>query len=252
MNLGISVERAEPLDVSGPLTNAQLRATAVPVSGPLTDTELRAADVKITLDSESVAVTGPLTDTELRATPLFPTDTVTDAIQVITTDHSQIHVGNGFSMYATFSAVADDDTRHVIITTPVSGYLHLKFYDVWCNNAEAMLQLYEDPYSVAGGTALTPSNRRRVGTPDASTATVVHTATLTLDNVDPAHTATLLETLMFGGGGSGPQGRAGGDRSLDVEWVLKPNETYAFVITNLSGSAADIGFWAFWYEENAG
>lgn len=66
------------------------------------------------------------------------------------------------------------------------------------------------------------------------------------------HTATLLETLRFGGGGTGPQGRAGGDRSLDVEWVLEPGETYVFLITNQSGAVANIGFWAFWYEEDEG
>jgi hypothetical protein len=50
--------RAAAVPVSGPLTDAQLRAAAVPVSGPLTDTELRAA---------AVPVSGPLTDTQLRA-----------------------------------------------------------------------------------------------------------------------------------------------------------------------------------------
>lgn len=44
--------------VTGPLTDSQLRATAVPVSGPLTDTQLRAS---------AVPVSGPLTDTQLRA-----------------------------------------------------------------------------------------------------------------------------------------------------------------------------------------
>lgn len=54
--------------VTGPLTDAQLRATAVPISGtitantgltqPLTDTQLRASPV---------SVSGPLTDTQLRA-----------------------------------------------------------------------------------------------------------------------------------------------------------------------------------------
>ncbi|KHD88844.1 MAG: hypothetical protein OM95_06930 [Bdellovibrio sp. ArHS] len=44
--------------VTGPLTDAELRATAVPVSGPLTDAELRATPVP---------VSGPLTDTQLRA-----------------------------------------------------------------------------------------------------------------------------------------------------------------------------------------
>jgi hypothetical protein len=50
--------RASAVPVSGPLTDTQLRASAVPVSGPLTDAELRAADVKVTLDGESVPVTG--------------------------------------------------------------------------------------------------------------------------------------------------------------------------------------------------
>lgn len=195
---------------------------------------------------------GGLTNAQLRAAPLFPVDDVTEAIQVITTDHSQIHESHGFSVYVTFANVANAGTRHVILTTPADKYVHLKFYDLWCNNAQAQLQIYEDPYAVAGGTTLTPVNRRRIGTPVASSTTVVHTTTLTLDNVDPAHTATLLETLLFGGGGSGPQGRAGGERSLDVEWVLKPGETYVLLITNQSGDTANIGFWAFWYEESGG
>lgn len=37
------------LTVDGPLTDAQLRATAVPVSGPLTDAQLRATAVPVTL-----------------------------------------------------------------------------------------------------------------------------------------------------------------------------------------------------------
>jgi len=73
--------------VTGPLTDAQLRATPVPVSltsttitgsvavtGPLTDAQLRASAVPVSLASTtitgSVAVTGPLTDAQLRATPV--------------------------------------------------------------------------------------------------------------------------------------------------------------------------------------
>lgn len=44
--------------VTGPLTDAQLRASNVPVSGPVTDTQLRAS---------AVPVSGPLTDVQLRA-----------------------------------------------------------------------------------------------------------------------------------------------------------------------------------------
>ena len=67
--------RATPVPISGtvtantglsqPLTDAQLRAAAVPVSGPLTDAELRAT---------AITVTGPLTDAQLRASavPVSP------------------------------------------------------------------------------------------------------------------------------------------------------------------------------------
>lgn len=53
-----SVSITGSVAVTGPLTDAQLRATAVPVSGPLTDAQLRAT---------AVPVSGPLTDAQLRA-----------------------------------------------------------------------------------------------------------------------------------------------------------------------------------------
>jgi hypothetical protein len=181
---------------------------------------------------------------------------ITGALQVIVSDHAAVHKGYGHSAYAAFAGVADGATRNVVLTAPLATvarpHVHLKYYDVWISNAAGTLQLYEDPFSVVGGTVVATPNRNRVGTPLVSQATVVHTATVTLnDGGPPAHNALLLETLRFGGGGTGPQGRAGGDRGLDVEWVLKPAEQYVFILTNNSGVAADIGFWMFWYEEPA-
>jgi hypothetical protein len=91
----LSVNVAGTVPVSGPLTDAQLRASAVPVmgvvdvanfpatqpisgavaisgsvavTGPLTDAQLRAAAVPVSLASVPThGVTGPLTNTELRA-----------------------------------------------------------------------------------------------------------------------------------------------------------------------------------------
>lgn len=54
----VDIVTGEPWLVTGPLTDAQLRAAAVAVSGPLTDAQLRAA---------AVPVSGPLTDAQLRA-----------------------------------------------------------------------------------------------------------------------------------------------------------------------------------------
>jgi hypothetical protein len=73
--------RATPVPVSGsvtatgPLTDTQLRATPVPVSGPLTDTQLRATPVPVS----GTVTTGGLTDTQLRATPVPVSGTVTAA-----------------------------------------------------------------------------------------------------------------------------------------------------------------------------
>lgn len=54
----VNVSFPSSIAVTGPLTDAELRAAAVDVAGPLTDAELRAADVKVTLDGETVPVTG--------------------------------------------------------------------------------------------------------------------------------------------------------------------------------------------------
>lgn len=84
----LDVDIAGTVAVTGPLTDAQLRATPVPVSGSfsvtggLTDAELRASPVAVSLTSTtitgSVAVTGPLTDVQLRATPVPVSGPLTD------------------------------------------------------------------------------------------------------------------------------------------------------------------------------
>lgn len=58
------------INVSGPLTDAQIRATALPVSGPLTDAQIRAT---------ALPVSGPLTDAQIRATALPVSGPLTDA-----------------------------------------------------------------------------------------------------------------------------------------------------------------------------
>jgi hypothetical protein len=62
--------------VTGPLTDAQLRASTVPVTGPLTDAQLRASTVPV---SGTVTASGPLTDTQLRALAVAVSGPATDA-----------------------------------------------------------------------------------------------------------------------------------------------------------------------------
>lgn len=61
------------IEVSGPLTDAELRASPVDVTGPLTDDELRATPVPVT----GAVTTDGLTDSELRASPVPVSGTVT-------------------------------------------------------------------------------------------------------------------------------------------------------------------------------
>lgn len=94
--VAVDVSGANPLPtsvvgtvaVSGPLTDAQLRAAAVPVSGPLTDAQLRATPVPVSLTSTtitgSVAVTGTFwqaTQPVSAASLPLPTGAATSALQ---------------------------------------------------------------------------------------------------------------------------------------------------------------------------
>lgn len=70
------VSASNPLPVTGPLTDAELRATAVPVSGPLTDAQLRATAVPVSDGGGSITVDGSVTANPTRKTLTFTTGTV--------------------------------------------------------------------------------------------------------------------------------------------------------------------------------
>lgn len=70
------VSASNPLPVTGPLTDAELRATAVPVSGPLTDAQLRATAVPIADGGGSLTVDGTVTANPTRKALTFTTTTI--------------------------------------------------------------------------------------------------------------------------------------------------------------------------------
>ena len=73
----VSNDTGNPIPVSGPLTDTQLRATPVPVSGTVA---ISNSSVEIANDSGNpVPVSGPLTDAQLRASALPVSGPVTDA-----------------------------------------------------------------------------------------------------------------------------------------------------------------------------
>ncbi|MBU0598926.1 hypothetical protein KKF61_08150, partial [Patescibacteria group bacterium] len=106
------VSAANPLPITGSLTDTELRATAVPVSGtvtasgPLTDTELRATAVPV---SGTVTASGPLTDTELRATAVPVSGTVTATVTGVATAAKQLPDGHNVVATGTVTANAGTD-----------------------------------------------------------------------------------------------------------------------------------------------
>lgn len=108
--------RATPLPVTGTvatggLTDTQLRAAPVPVSGPLTDTQLRA---------NPVPVSGPLTDAQLRATrvPVLDVDASTKLDGIIARTGITPFQAHGQTAVGTTAAVLNGSG-----TAPVQGIL---------------------------------------------------------------------------------------------------------------------------------
>lgn len=93
------------LPVSGPLTDAQLRASAVPVSGPVTDAQLRAT---------AVPVSGPITDAQIRATALSVTGSFVKAEDSAGADGDFGVVCLGQRRDADTTAVSNDGDYSVI------------------------------------------------------------------------------------------------------------------------------------------
>jgi hypothetical protein len=109
------------IPVSGPVTNAELRATAVPVSGtvtatgPVTNAELRATAVPV---SGTVTATGPVTNAELRATAVPVSGTVTATGPVTNAELRATAVPVSGTVTAT-GPVTDTERRATPV--PVSG-----------------------------------------------------------------------------------------------------------------------------------
>jgi hypothetical protein len=167
---------------------------------------------------------------------------VTNAQKAITTDHALIHDGNGYSLTGIFAAVANNAVVNYAFKTPTvaSGkYIHLKYHEFSATANKIRADLYEAPTAApTNGSAIVPVNRRRAGTVAASSMQSVKAA---MDIVLTG--ATTLETQQF---------ISEYPRTLDIEFVLKPDTWYIRTLTNSTGGAADINFFEFWYEENNG
>jgi hypothetical protein len=110
--------------VTGPLTDAQLRAAAVPVSGPLTDTQLRASAVPVSAAQSGTwsnrVTDGTNTAAVLAAAPGSDTGQSALAVRVI----SQLGAGSGGGGGGTSQADKSAYVEGTTVFTPVGGVLN--------------------------------------------------------------------------------------------------------------------------------
>ena len=98
-------EIPNPLPVTGPITDDELRASALAVSGPLTDTQLRAAAVPVSgplTNAQLTAVTGTATQTAVTTDPEASGQTIAALLRGILAEMQ--------AQTALLAAIADNTT----------------------------------------------------------------------------------------------------------------------------------------------
>ncbi len=162
-------------------------------------------------------------------------DPITGHVTVI--DCAEHHVHQGESFKVDDVQAVDTTTQKWMITTPDSkAYAHMLF-DVLATGE--LLVLVTEGANRTTGVALTPMNRRRVGTPATAMVTVKRGATGgTTDG------ATTIKHIRFGVTDkfSGALGELRGRN----EYILKPNTTYVIAVTTYA--AVNVSLHLDWYE----
>lgn len=170
----------------------------------------------------------------------------TNALKVITTDHSYIHDKKAFTISGRIATIAASATYTFSFRTPATGkYIHWRPASLVAlgNTVEGRLS---EGAEVTAGTVVKPFNRSRVGTiPESKVVTKIG-ATLTTEG------GAIFDYLMAGSGGAPAASRSSKD-GAEQELVLKPDTVYAYRIENIGTiSDAMVVYNFMWYEEDQG
>lgn len=225
------------------------------------DNNVRPFAVIADTDGNLVAVNSNATDVSLKAyngTNYHPAgiDAATRALNTIEYEHHEVHAGSSFTCYYT-QTVSDTGDKSIISFLTASGTKYLHITASASATAVANACIIEAPTITDNtGATLTVSNRRRIGTPTASSVldtsqnpdlagSATYFTEATQGNVT---SGTILAQIPIGSSGAGPIKAVGGLARSQQEWILKPATLYAFVVESLSD--ADNIHWIEldWYE----
>jgi hypothetical protein len=169
-------------------------------------------------------------------------DFVTDAVEAITVEHSNIHNGYFFESPRIIDMGAG--TVHSIgIKTPEDKYIHYRNEKLSTSADNLRLVLHEGA-TIEGGTTATAINHNRTSD---ITASVIVKSGVTVSSV-----GTTVSIAYVGGGTGQGQSRAGGETSQENEYVLKKDTQYVITLTNSSSGVNTVFVSPQWYEEEEG
>lgn len=217
-----SVEVSNTVEVTGPLTNSQLRALAVQVianAGTNLNTSLLA------LESGNLASIKAVTDQ-------LDFDITSGRLILIDHIHSKIHEGKNFFVQDWQDVTGAGTNFDIRINTPVSGHMHFAMH--FHTEDEFTVILYEGA-TLSGGTAKTILNSNR-NSATTSGATITYGPTVTA-------TGTQIKTWKSGSG-TGNQGES----SKANERILKQNTQYLLRFNRIISGTGYVDFEFDWYE----
>jgi len=182
---------------------------------------------------------------------------ITKGIASINTDHKYIHAGIAFIANLNVGTLGDSATESFSFKTPENHYVHLKDLELRGTGSNVKLDFMfgttANPLTInsAGETAteLTgPHNANLVST-NTTGVEIKKTPTYT-----DSETGEVLDTIEVLGTATNQSITAdSASRSVNFEYVLKPNTYYVLKFTNeSSATASSVKLFMFWYEEGQG
>jgi len=182
-------------------------------------------------------------------------DPSTNTLQTIEYEHHEIHAGSSFTCHYEQDVSDTDDRTIIAFKTPnTTKYLHITMAASATALARAIIT--EAPTITDNeGDTLAVINRRRVGTPTASTiintspATDVAGSAMYFSEANMAEVTlgTELASIPLGAATS-PVKSVGGLARAQQEFILKPNTLYAFEVISLDDSDNTHWIELDWYE----
>lgn len=139
-------------------------------------------------------------------------------LKTIAAEASYVHDGKAFN----FSFVGSISGATYMMGRTGDKVAHLLGYHIIADSNDLLVQFFEAPTVTANGTQQTVVSRNRV-TSEAPEMQVFTGPTVTADG-------TLLNASKIFASGQGAN-KVGGDTTIPIEWLLKPNTDYIFKLT---------------------